>query len=83
MNAVKNNNRRNSTGSNYYYGYINLLRTARNRLRRLRDREERKRIEIEIAYISKEIEDYGFSFFQEHYLPDPMNRLQEIVDNLS
>lgn len=62
--------------------YEYLVRTAIRKIERIESYARYKKAQIELSWISNEIEAYGFEFFPEHYLREKMDRLEEFVDSI-
>lgn len=46
-------------------------------------RKRDKSVEMEAAYLIHEIEEYGFSFFPEHYVKDKVKKLEDLAEKLN
>lgn len=62
--------------------YEALLREAIGKIRNTWNHKLRKELQIELSWISNEIEKYGFDFHPEHYLREKMDELEKFVDSI-
>ena len=69
---------RNKSVKKYSYLFASAVEKATSSIRSTRNREERKRKEIEYCHIVRSIEQYGFNEWSGHYISDLINNLKKI-----
>lgn len=58
------------------------FRKAQEKMRKLRVTSETKELQKDISWMMKEIEDYSFSWFPNHYIGDQVIQFESMVRQL-
>lgn len=69
------------TNRRTYNRYMRTMKNVRSTIWNIQDRDERKRVERDVAYLVNKINNYGFTFFPDTYVEPIINELQAIVNN--